>query len=85
LGRLGRILSLIGICSYSLYLIHQPFMYEYKAALDQLGFRHPGLQVILGFPLYAMAAILAAWVMYVTVERGGIRVGKWLLAKRSNS
>lgn len=80
LTRAARALAWVGVCSYSLYLIHQPLMGEYGRALTNMGISHPVGQLLLGFPAYAAAAVLAAWALYATVERGGVRVGKWVSA-----
>jgi peptidoglycan/LPS O-acetylase OafA/YrhL len=77
-GRLARYLAVVGICSYSLYLIHQPLMSNYASLLSWLGMSHPVAQVVFGFPVYVGVAILVAWAMYSTVERGGVRLSKWL-------
>jgi peptidoglycan/LPS O-acetylase OafA/YrhL len=76
--RLARFLALVGVCSYSLYLIHQPLMGDYVVFLSGLGVRDPVVQVLIGFPIYGVVATVVAWIIYSTVERGGVRLGKWL-------
>lgn len=77
LGRSGRVLAAVGVCSYSLYLIHQPFLWHYVQMLAQFGVWHPAAQSVLGFPSFALVVTCVAWAMYATVERGGIKVGSW--------
>jgi peptidoglycan/LPS O-acetylase OafA/YrhL len=78
LSRVGRVLTLVGVCSYSLYLIHQPFLGFFVRFLASIGIRHPVAQVVLGFPIYTVLATLGAWLSYVAIEQGGVRLGKRL-------
>ncbi len=76
-GRLARVVAAVGLCSYSLYLIHQPLMLEWVRLLNERGVTHPVAQVV-GFVPYILAAVGVAWLMYLVVEKGGTRLGRWL-------
>lgn len=78
LGRSARVLSFIGICSYSLYLIHQPFLKSFIRILERVGVHEPITQFAVGFPFFVVIGTAAAWVMYKVVEQGGVTLGKKL-------
>ena len=77
----ARTLAAIGVCSYSLYLIHQPLMNGYISLLASLGLRHPATQLAVGGPFYLLAAIACAGLTYVIIERGGLCFGRWVTSK----
>lgn len=77
-GKNTRLISFVGTCSYSLYLIHQPLLKSFLRILAKLGIHDPGAQFLIGLPAFALIATGIAWVMYRTVEQGGVRLGKKL-------
>jgi peptidoglycan/LPS O-acetylase OafA/YrhL len=79
-----RRLGLLGICSYSVYLIHQPLILPFISALSELGvvgLEHPTMQIVIGCPLFFILIFGLGWVLYVLVEKRGQQLGK-LMAQR---
>lgn len=80
-GRCSHAVAWVGMCSYSLYLIHQPFMPIWNNQLKAWGFEHP-LARLAGFVPYCLTAIALAWLCYLTIELGGLRLGRWVSRRR---
>lgn len=76
MGKPARLIAWIGTISYSLYLIHQPFMSLYAEFISSKIHR-PGI-VLLCFIPYCIACIGLSWLLYVTLERGSQKFGKYL-------
>ncbi|QEM12495.1 acyltransferase family protein [Mucilaginibacter rubeus] len=82
-GVLSRWIVKIGICSYSIYLFHQPLLYLIFNFYDKhfrAHFNHPILILIPAFVgIFAMCYFL-----YLTIERTAISIGANLREKKSN-
>lgn len=74
LSRLGRRAALVGLCSYSIYLIHQPLI---RPFLDALPPSNRLLTMALGLPAFCAAVAALSWLLYSTVERAGVAAGRW--------
>jgi peptidoglycan/LPS O-acetylase OafA/YrhL len=71
-------LGLLGLCSYSVYLIHQPLICVFINELAALGLTHAAPQVILGAPVFAVVIFGLGWMMYVLIEQPGQEVSSYL-------
>jgi peptidoglycan/LPS O-acetylase OafA/YrhL len=70
-------LGLFGICSYSVYLVHQPLLGQFIYALSAMGVgHHPALQIAIGCPLFFFLIFGLGWVLYALIEKGGQQIGK---------
>ncbi|MGZ4619877.1 MAG: acyltransferase family protein, partial [Frankiaceae bacterium] len=67
-----RPLATIGVMSYSLYLVHQPLVEVFAAALGAGSDRSPR-QVFLGLLLLLPVFLSVAWLLFVLVERRTLR------------
>lgn len=65
-GRLVRALGLVGVMSYSLYLIHQPLIFLLEAIVKWE--KSPG-KFVLRYLIFVPVALATAWVFYLLVER----------------
>jgi peptidoglycan/LPS O-acetylase OafA/YrhL len=75
---LERLLVPLGLCSYSLYLLHYPFVPDLLHRLPiARGLNEPWHAIVL-FPIAFAILFAAAYVSYLTLERGSIRVGRIL-------
>jgi peptidoglycan/LPS O-acetylase OafA/YrhL len=73
---LARGLALLGICSYSMYLWHQPFLPRLSRLSSFLHLQAPW-QRLLALSVVALPSLFAlSYLLYVTVERGGQEVGR---------
>ncbi len=76
-----RHLQLLGVWSYSFYLLHDPLLDAVRQLLDR---SRPGLNPLIRFALllsmYPLIAALA-WLSYTYIEVKGIALGKRLLGK----
>jgi peptidoglycan/LPS O-acetylase OafA/YrhL len=82
LSKSAKAVATIGTCSYSLYLIHQPIMERANVLLEQSGIHSCEIRILCIFFILAPALIGTAWVMYLTIERGGISIGKRISGER---
>jgi peptidoglycan/LPS O-acetylase OafA/YrhL len=69
-------LAALGLCSYSVYLIHGPLISPFLSVLSFVSIRHPALQVAIGSPAFFALVFGAGWILYLVVEKGGIHIGK---------
>jgi peptidoglycan/LPS O-acetylase OafA/YrhL len=76
-----RPLGLLGICSYSVYLIHGPFLAPFVSALSASGVGHPAIQVAIGYPVFVVLIFGVGWVNYSLIEKGGQQIGKSVRAR----
>ena len=78
------LLRKIGIISFSLYLLHQPFLFFVPDALHSLFpkvYFHPLKIFAITFGGVGGAMCLVSWVFYRFVELPSIDVGKWIVKK----
>ena len=79
---ISRSLAGVGVCSYSLYLLHQPILGWIPVLLAQILQVPPAPLISLGcciaafFPIWGLS-----WVLYKLVELPGIAAGKWAIRK----
>ena len=75
-GRLWKTLGKIGVCSYSLYLLHEPILFAVPIAwLNSYG----NLAKVFFLSLVAVAILMLSWLAYVTIEAPSIKLGKILV------
>lgn len=71
-----KFLGKIGVCSYSLYLLHQPIL----AAMPTAWLNPYGTFAKLIFlGLVALGVLLLSWFFYIAIEAPGIKLGKALI------
>jgi peptidoglycan/LPS O-acetylase OafA/YrhL len=75
---LERLLVPLGLCSYSLYLLHYPFVPDLLHRLPVAhGLAEPWHAIVI-FPIAFAILFAAAYASYLTLERGSIRLGRIL-------
>lgn len=80
----NRLFHFLGIISFSLYMLHNPFRGIDLAVFRALAPQPVGMVAALGFAvLGACAVIPVAWLFYVAVERPGRRAVRGLLSRRA--
>jgi peptidoglycan/LPS O-acetylase OafA/YrhL len=72
------LLAFVGTASYSVYLIHQPVLPYAVRGMRSLGIYGPGLQIVIGFPLFVPAMAIVGWCSYLLLEKNGMRLGRAL-------
>ncbi len=74
-----KILSLIGVCSYSIYLIHQPILGTIYNSIDLLGMaRHwPWFKFVNASVAFAFITFLS-YSLYLVVEKNSVTLGQRL-------
>ena len=75
----------VGIISYSLYLLHQPFLNLAPKVTRWLWageFVHPGVRLFSCLMMYPVILGLS-WLMYRFVELPSIEAGKWFVSRRA--
>ncbi|PQA56339.1 acyltransferase family protein [Siphonobacter curvatus] len=74
-----QVLSLIGVCSYSIYLIHQPLLGNLYSSIDLLGLaRHwPWFKFVNVSVAFAFITFLS-YSLYLVVEKNSVTLGKRL-------
>lgn len=77
-------LTPLGLCSYSFYLWHEPFLNKTLLFLQQAGLpNHPFVSLSLGNLIIFSLFFAASWVLYKTIENWGVVFGKQL--RRANA
>lgn len=72
-------LSPLGLCSYSFYLWHEPFVGRTLRFLQRLGLSsHPFISLTVGSFMIFVLFFLASWILYKTIENWGVICGKQL-------
>lgn len=72
-------LSPLGLCSYSFYLWHEPFVSRALSFLQQRGLpNHPLISLTIGNAVIFVLFFLVSWILYRTIENGGVSCGKQL-------
>lgn len=68
-----KFLSKVGVCSYSLYLLHQPILFAMPTAwLNPYG----NLAKILFLGIVGFAILFLSYLFYIAIEAPGIKLGK---------
>ncbi len=76
-----RHLQLLGVCSYSFYLLHEPLIDAVRQVLDRCApSLHPLVRFAVLLSMYPLIAALA-WLSNTYIEVKGIALGKRLLGK----
>jgi peptidoglycan/LPS O-acetylase OafA/YrhL len=71
-----KFLGKVGICSYSLYLLHQPLLASIPTAwLTPYGTF--AKLIFLGFA--ALGILLLSWLSYIAIEVPGVKLGKMII------
>jgi len=73
-GRPGRLIVAIGLCSYSIFLIHQPLLQAWIDFLDLHSPHFPGYRLVDGI-IVSLVIIGISWLGYLYVEQTSIRIG----------
>jgi peptidoglycan/LPS O-acetylase OafA/YrhL len=71
----------VGMISYSVYLLHQPFLNfapKFVCWIFAKNFIHPGLLLLSCLAMYPLIMVLS-WLMYKYLELPSIEAGKWLI------
>lgn len=76
----GRVALLLGAASYSIYLVHNPFLSVAVRALRKV---MPGISPLPAFLLMALAALAAGLAYYYFYERHGLKLAKKYSSKRA--
>ena len=77
-------LTPLGLCSYSFYLWHEPFLNKTLLFLQRAGLpNHPFVSLTLGNLIIFGLFFSASWILYKTIENWGVVFGKQL--RRSNA
>lgn len=76
-------LSLVGICSYSFFLFHEPLLVHFKHVFNLFHNGYAGKNIFLANALFKMGSIflltlLVSWSLYHWVEKPSIAIGKRL-------
>lgn len=79
LGVIGRVFAMLGVCSYSFYLWHQPLTHMAMSALGSRGWNLGPVSVWVWFCSFLLV-VFTAWslVAYRWIELPSIALGKWL-------
>ncbi|TWI99283.1 peptidoglycan/LPS O-acetylase OafA/YrhL [Mucilaginibacter frigoritolerans] len=80
--RYFKLISLIGLCSYSIYLIHQPYLNQLFNGVSFGYYNH--FYLLLPFKLIAMFGVIfaIAYVLYLYVELQSIKLGQIIRNKK---
>lgn len=73
-GRPGQLIVAIGLCSYSIFLIHQPLLQAWIDFLDLHSPHYPGYRLVDGI-IVSLVIIGISWLGYLYVEQTSIRIG----------
>ena len=81
---LGGFLQKAGIISYSIYLLHQPFLYSFAQTLTFTSskYRIHTLLIFLCSLTFSGLIVFGSWVFYRCVEKPSIGFGKWFIRKK---
>jgi peptidoglycan/LPS O-acetylase OafA/YrhL len=80
-----RYLRYAGTISYSMYLLHQPFLYAVARRLEHTRIGEQPLLVLLGSTVFWFPILFLAWIFYQLLEKPSIDVGKWVVARLPKS
>ena len=80
-GRWERMLVPVGLCSYSIYLWHQPLLGRALHWLDKLGLPPTPVATLALLPVVVLLMILLGFASYKFLELPGIALGKKLFKK----
>ena len=69
-------LGWLGLCSYSVYLCHEPLLVTFLSILSALDIRHPALQIVVGAPVFLVMIFGIGWMLYVFVEKGAAQLAR---------
>jgi peptidoglycan/LPS O-acetylase OafA/YrhL len=69
IGRWLKPLGLLGLFSYSAYLIHQPLTGPFVTILSHLGVSNGAAQIVMGMPLFFVLIFGFSWAMYLLIEQ----------------
>lgn len=83
-ARLPKAFAVIGLCSYSIYLIHQPYLGSMLAFFDPLPLG-PSIFKLLKLIPVALIIFLVSYTMYLWIELKSVSFGKTFQKKLSNS
>jgi peptidoglycan/LPS O-acetylase OafA/YrhL len=78
-----RAAVVLGLCSYSLYLIHQPLLLNIAALTRQVG-AASDFTTLLFVAAMAVAIVPMAWVLFQFLERPSIKLGQRLSFRMAN-
>jgi peptidoglycan/LPS O-acetylase OafA/YrhL len=67
----------IGVCSYSIYLWHQPLLDFTLHELQKFGLPQTPMASLAALPVILLAMILLGFVSYKLIELPSITIGKW--------
>jgi len=81
-GRWEKMLVPVGLCSYSIYLWHQPLLGRALYWLHKFGLPQTPTASLAVLPVVMLAMIIVGFVSYKLVELPGINFGRRLLAKK---
>jgi peptidoglycan/LPS O-acetylase OafA/YrhL len=81
IGRLGKILVPVGLCSYSIYLWHQPLVGRFQHWFHKFGIPVSSGSTVAVLPLVVLVMIILGFASYKLIEQPGISLGKRLYRK----
>jgi peptidoglycan/LPS O-acetylase OafA/YrhL len=81
-GRLEKLLVPVGLCSYSIYLWHQPLIGRLMHLLHKLGLSSSPSANLAALPVVVAALIAIGFMSYKVIELPGISLGKFFWGKR---
>ncbi|GGB08258.1 acyltransferase family protein [Puia dinghuensis] len=73
----ARVVITIGLCSFSIFLVHQPLIHVFIGLFNKSPLHYPGYRVVSGI-LATLAIFLLSYAMYHWVELPSIRIGNRL-------
>jgi peptidoglycan/LPS O-acetylase OafA/YrhL len=80
-GRWEKMIVPVGLCSYSIYLWHQPLLGRVLHWLHKFGLPLTPTATLIALPVVALTMILLGFLSYKLVELPGINLGKRLYKK----
>jgi peptidoglycan/LPS O-acetylase OafA/YrhL len=82
IGLIEKLMVPVGLCGYSLYLVHHPYLRWLLKTFPSLWTGHSALWVLGILPWLMLAPILVfSWLYYYFIENGSIAFGKRLWTK----
>jgi peptidoglycan/LPS O-acetylase OafA/YrhL len=82
LGGLEKMLVPVGLCSYSIYLWHQPLLGRVLYWLHRVGLPQTHAYTLAALPLVILAMVALGLISYKLIELTGISLGRRLYRKR---
>lgn len=80
-NKLEKSLVPIGLCSYSIYLWHQPLIGRFLNYLNKFGISETHTITLLLLPLVFIGIFVVGYISYRIIELPSIQVGRWLSSK----